>query len=799
MLKTLGDLSPEEFQDFSNEIVEILFKKKINGFSEGPDGGIDGIDDSVNPKIIVQSKRVEKKSNGLVKIAEKEIDKINNTAKRKNYSDFQYVFVTSSNISVSGYGDIRRYAKKLMDNDDNIIDRKKLLKFSKDKAYSMVFKKFGLIQVNLFDKKLEEIEYESRQFLDHIDSKYFVKTESFECAYSELCKEHIVLLQGGPGVGKTMSSEMLAKTIDKNMDKDCIVLKRNVDDIKKIKQLYFNIFLKNDDLVMLVIFDDFLGRNSMETTDGELKIIRDICMFAKREKNFYIILNGRTQITQKAITENIEFKSLIDDNDDGINTSLISIDLTEMKRKEKASILRNSFEKSYNNVNNNDDDQNKLKSNYDELRENRQYNQIIDSINWNPRLVNEISKHWKDAELKNGKTFFDYVCGILKNPTSLYDELFKKLSKKEQEFLMNLLSFENYPTQKTIVEKAFLEIEPSDYLKDIENNLNKSWILFELDNGKEKIDFINPSIIDYLLQKKNSIEEFLNLIQNKTTFLQQIPKLIGNAKLYDFIISNLDRFEDSEEFIGEQLNVLLDNEDNFDEKRFGNLLYQFNGNFYDRNGIGTKKIRDWEYLLEKISNANNNNAKKIFTNELLFGDHNEELIENILLSTSNISIDAIAEYLNIIIIDVYKEGLSQSETIDFGEEETGINIYTSVVQRKKELLQESLDDGHAIFEMETNVLDIVNDGNDPDDVEDAVNDYAIECENKIRSNLGDNEIFSESQDLVDELDFSSFKEDAEDQATMFLENDESYNHYAQASIIDDVDSILDKPLDNRKN
>lgn len=56
-------LTPTDFEKFSNRIAEIRFHKDIVEFGEGKDDGIDGLDDTIKPTIVIQSKRYQSRMN----------------------------------------------------------------------------------------------------------------------------------------------------------------------------------------------------------------------------------------------------------------------------------------------------------------------------------------------------------------------------------------------------------------------------------------------------------------------------------------------------------------------------------------------------------------------------------------------------------------------------------------------------------------------------------------------------------------------------------------------------------------
>ena len=126
-------LNTSDFERFAVEIVKKKFNcDKVHGFCEGPDDGIDGVDDIINPEIVVQAKRWKptKTLASAVKEIKDEIDKIKKTKEKYNWGNFKYVIVTSINLTPKRLKEIREYANEKIPNavssDDQIIFSRKL-------------------------------------------------------------------------------------------------------------------------------------------------------------------------------------------------------------------------------------------------------------------------------------------------------------------------------------------------------------------------------------------------------------------------------------------------------------------------------------------------------------------------------------------------------------------------------------------------------------------------------------------------------------------------------------------------
>ena len=151
-------LSPDDFEKFSNRIVEKRFNTNIIDFGEGPDGGIDGMDDSVNPTIIVQSKRYQSSTqpSKMIKLISEEVEKLEKLKDEKNFvNQFEYIVVTSASLNPDSRKKIRELKPEWIKSDTHIIDAGELEKLSNDKNYQDIFKQYNLLNGKLYLTKIK--------------------------------------------------------------------------------------------------------------------------------------------------------------------------------------------------------------------------------------------------------------------------------------------------------------------------------------------------------------------------------------------------------------------------------------------------------------------------------------------------------------------------------------------------------------------------------------------------------------------------------------------------------------------
>ncbi|EFT90274.1 MULTISPECIES: AAA family ATPase [Enterococcus] len=782
-------LTPKDFEDFSNRLVEILFGKNIIGFGDGKDDGIDGIDNIANPTIVIQSKRYQSRSSpaNFVKLAKKEIDKIKLTAKKFNWkTSFEYIIVTSADLNPNSRNLIRKYAGNMMSSDENIIDGPFLKKLSDENRFHTLFVNFGLKDKKITDI-LKNINYdyissESTDYFADFNLKYFVETKILHELYEIMDKEHLAILTGNPGVGKTTTCKMLGNLFSCKGDGEYLILERSIDEVQNIIQTFNQYYRKENSKKIFIVFDDFLGRTSLDTNEKQIKKLRALYSLVNNSENLYVLLNSRTQILSTAKKEDIEFGKLIDDR----NTKIISINISDYSSIEKARIFRSCIEFEFDNQSK--ADKKLMNKKYDDLLENKKYRQIVYHRNFNPRLIKLIAS--QATKIKGN--YFKYCLKSLNNPTDIYNGLFKKLPDTHKFFLICLYCFDYYPVNLKVMEKTFKEtvIEDNFDLNDIEKELEESWITIKNDETllNEQIDFVNPSIIDFISNKKDTNSLF-SRVESKSKLLCQIVKSSNVSNLYDKIKNNYVWYNDKDSFTGEKISIILEQEYIQNKTDFIDLLYKFNGKYYSKISDSILNLKgDWTDLIREFYFSKNMTAKSLFLKELLFSKNNNQLISN--MTNNNIDIDELAEYLDLIIEEIYNTNLQQNELIDYAEEVSGLNLYNELLYTKIQYVQESLD----------NFYDI-------EDFLDFDNLFESE-EDKI---LAIDLILGRFKDYIwDTLKYSFFKNDIEDsdldysnaeeyikqeaEEYLLMSNDTENYESAYASNTESIDSILGKSL-----
>ena len=797
-------LETAEFEKFAIELVKRKFKNKnLHGFTEGRDNGIDGIDDMISPNLILQAKRwkANKTHTSAVKELKEEIDKIACAKIKFRWTlPFKYVIVTSLDLTPNNLQEIRNYADiiipKAILSDDCIIFASSLTTLSQDNDFKDIFEYYKLIEPNFYkilnNIKTNSIEIESEDYFLDYDFNYFVETSFLGDAYSILQKEHILLIQGPAGIGKTTTCAMLGNLFLNNKENKFHTIVRRIEDINNVLDLYNTSYRNHSKKNLFVIFDDFLGRNKFEVGERVLDDVKKIYSASKNSQNLFICLNSRTQILQNALTTNYEFQKLIDEKIN--NEKNLIIDLSKYSNIDKANIFRKTFENRLSTLK--DDEKIELIQRYNSLIKKNSWNKIIGHANFFPRLIEVIVKNFQKSE----DNFYEYVLYFLKHPTQLYNNLFQNLTKEEKYLLFSLLSFDELPIPEEWLKNSLdtLDLSPTFDIQKSLDKLDGSWISFVSKNlyDQSKIDFYNPSIIDFLTDKIKDLPRMKKNIINNSVYLHQIWKDY-HYSFYDKdaenmfltnLLKNWDIYLDKLDFIGQKLLAIikLGQYRNY-KMEFLDLLLVFNGIYVDN-----PNRNQWSDIITSIYFSSDKQLQDDFIDMLIYTDIAQHILNSSKLNFEDI--DNIASYID----DILEYEITDQ---NFPNSFSELECYSLFRDKKRELLQDYLNDIDTVY---NNVSTINLDFNLDSDLDLEI-EQAIY---KINKNVNINEdgtynvtrAFYKWQDIDRwELDYSELEESLRDyfeQEFEDLVNESDSVEYNRDIYLEmeTMDSILNVPL-----
>ena len=798
-------MTTSDFENFAIEIVKKKFKNSsLHGFKEGKDDGIDGIDDITSPSLVIQAKRwqVTKNRATAVKLLKEEIDKIALTKEKYGWkNDFNYVIVTSMDLSPANLKEIRDYADTIIPNaiptDDYIIFSSTLTTLSQHKEYSEIFIKYGLLEKDITNVlrniKFKNIEAESKDYFSDFDAHYFVETRFLGEAYNILQREHILLIQGPAGIGKTTTCSMLGNLFLNNNKNVFDIIMRRVEDINEVLRLYNENYRDNEDRNLFVVFDDFLGRNKFDVGQRVLQDIKKLYSASTNTNNLFICLNSRTQILKDATLINFEFQKLI--NEKFSEERRFIIDLSKYSDIERAHIFRKVFERKadYLDI----DDKKELVEKYNYLI-GRDWKRIIQHRNYFPRLIELIANNFKDSN----EIFYDYVVYNLEHPNQLYNNLFNNLKDEEKYLLFSLLRFDSYPINEEWLMNSLqaLKLNPIfDFQKSLKK-LDGSWLTFKKESFDDDsmVDFFNPSIIDFLNDKLKEYPKITEKITQNSIYLHQLCKGVDSYRLgklndsqnifFSRLIANWNNFEDKDDFIGEKILAIIY------LSQFSKFKDDFEGllRIYDgRNNLNIY-LNGWSQIISQIYFSDDKAMKRIFLSILDDKSVLDKLVNSPYLDSKEL--DAIVNTISEIIYEVskadddYQEGSLKE-----------MYCYRVFRQKKIELLQDYLDSSSTLEEEDVDFT------NDPDgfDLDWEVEGQVSEFQEKLTEKLTD--IYQWDDIKVEKFDYSSLQFNLEEylqqKYNSFFYADEAYDRWRDAQLEerntkegDTIESILNKPL-----
>ncbi|MFS9448813.1 ATP-binding protein [Streptococcus cristatus] len=793
-------MTTSDFENFAIEVVKKKFKNSsLHGFKEGKDDGIDGIDDIASPSLVIQAKRwqVTKNHATAVKLLKEEIDKIALTKEKYGWeAGFNYVIVTSMGLSPAGLKEIRDYANKKIPNaiptDDYIIFSSTLTTLSQHKEYREIFIKYGLLEKDITNVlrniKLKNIEAESKDYFSDFDAHYFVETRFLGEAYNILQREHILLIQGPAGIGKTTTCSMLGNLFLNNNQNIFDIIMRRVEDINEVLRLYNENYRDNEDRNLFVVFDDFLGRNKFDVGERVLQDIKKLYSASTNTNNLFICLNSRTQILQDATLINFEFQKLIDEK--FTEQRRFIIDLSKYSDIERAHIFRKVFERKadYLDI----DDKKELVEKYNDLI-GRDWKKIIQHRNYFPRLIELIANNFKDSN----EIFYDYVVYNLKHPNQLYNNLFNNLKDEEKYLLFSLLRFDSYPINEEWLMNSLqaLKLNPIfDFQKSLKK-LDGSWLTFKKESFDDDsmVDFFNPSIIDFLNDKLKEYPKITEKITQNSIYLHQLCKGVDSYRLsklndsqYIFfgkLLANWNNFKDKDDFIGERiLAIICLNKFSKFKDNFLELLRIYDG----RINLGGYR-NGWNIIITQIYFSDNKALKRMFLAIL-----DDKRVVDKLINSPYLDSEVLDDMLDTINSIIDEVGIEDEDYQDASLKD--MYCYTIFRQKKIELLQDYLDSRDTLEEED---VDFTNDPNGFD-LDWEVNAQVLEFKEKLTEKLTDTYHWDDIE--VEKFDYSSLQLHLEEylqwQYDSFSYVDEAYDRWRDSQLEEGItlESILNKPL-----
>ncbi len=521
----LSNLNDYEFEVLCKDIMEKKLSTKLHRFAKGKDGGVDLCDSRKSLKYMIQVKHyINSKYSDLRTTLKEEIEKVERE-KPKNY----YV-CCSIELLPQHRREILSFFPTYMKDTSFILDKTDIDDFlSKEENKEIVEKnyKLWLCSTNVLSLvQNQNVFIDCYEILNDIEkySKLFVTTNAYYECRNKLIDKNIIIIIGDPGVGKSTISKMLLLFFANEKYNVRYVSDNNIKDIK-------NVLNREPTQKEIILLDDFLGQHYLKLNEKQPNELNALISYIERNPNKKIIMNSRITIINKAHSSSIDFAKLIDEYE--VDNYLI--DLNKMSELEKAEILYNHIYF------------NELPIEYFlKIKENKNYASIIKHKNFNPRIIEHITKE-KNYLSVTPENYIKYIFEKLNNPDSVWDDEYRNSLEETDRILMNTLySLTNTKIEISILQKAFnkrlVSLSPGTTLnifEEVIKKLTNSLIKIIVEKDKQYISVVNPSVNDYLskLIEGNEVEQ-ITIIEN-AYYIEQLKKLKQNKnKITEFFNSS---------------------------------------------------------------------------------------------------------------------------------------------------------------------------------------------------------------------------------------------------------------------
>lgn len=499
-------LNDKELEELSRDLLSRELSIPFQSFKAGKDKGIDlrfSTSDSEN-QIIVQVKHYLLSGlNQLLSVLKNdERDKIVKLA------PLRYILVTSIGLSPYDKEKIKTILNPYIRDTNDIYacdDLNRLLVSYPDiekKYFKLWFSSVNIIQKilnNGVDGRSAFIEEKIRKNIG-----VYVVNKSFDKALDILKEQKVLLIIGIPGIGKTSLANLITYNL-LSLDYKLVYIDDRIKDAE-------DVFENEPNSKQLFYFDDFLGSNYLDIIKPK-NTENTIVNFIERvrsTKNKYLLLTTRSTILNQARTTNEKLSRA------NLDSLKYELEISDYSEYDKAKIL-------YNHLFFNDLDIDMIH----EIFKNKNYWKIIKHDSYNPRLIEYFTNEQNISHL-NPTDYFDFIISNLNKPERIWSSaLDNQLNQSERFLLFSLLTLKRFVT-KSILEFAYearieFEVFKGGYTRII-NQFNNSFRNLlggyitntaSSETRNNYVDFINPSLRDYLISYFNENEyEKLRLIDS---------------------------------------------------------------------------------------------------------------------------------------------------------------------------------------------------------------------------------------------------------------------------------------------
>ncbi|RCX23333.1 restriction endonuclease [Fontibacillus phaseoli] len=540
------NLNDVEFEELCKDVMERKLSASLRLFSRGRDGGIDLTDNTYTHNIIVQVKHyIRSKYSNLRTSLRNEVEKV------RMWHPNQYFVCCGMELTDGNIREIYEMFLDFMPTDKNVVTLNEIDEFLQNPENTDIVRKHHKLW--LYSSNILSEVYNQNIFIDcetlfcdiDEDSRFFVPTKIYEQCVELLDNNGLLMITGGPGVGKTITSKMLVLYYATQGYRVRYTTNGDINDIKKSLS-------SEKETKEIVLLDDCLGQhyfNMKQTQENELL---SLIKYVKLSNNKKLILNSRITIFNEAKERSIDFNIFFQQK----KIRIYTINMDDITPLEKAKIFYNHLK--FKNI---------PSDYYNSIKENKHYLKIVQHKNYTPRIIEHVT--YEHNYLKETPTlYFNYIFDTLANPNDIWkNEFEQRLLDIDRAFLSTLYSLTDTNVEHDIFKKCFYKrlsrMKNIDFTIDnwslVLSRLNQSIINIIDLKGKKHIGVINPSVNDYLkiVFMNNSLE--LDEVRNSICYFAQFERCYSKEELphiyHQYIVS--EKINEIEFFSVDQKNYFI--------------------------------------------------------------------------------------------------------------------------------------------------------------------------------------------------------------------------------------------------
>lgn len=495
-------LNDKDFEMLACDLLSREHGTRFERFKQGKDGGIDGrYFSSTGEPVVLQCKHWAR--SGVHAL----INSLKSTelAKVKKLSPSRYLLATSLELSPANKESIKKVMIPFITSEADIFgaeDLNDLIAKHGDierNHYKLWLSGTNVLETILHNAILGRSSFVAQEIV--AKSSKYVQTEIHASAARKLEEQHVVIITGEPGVGKTTLAEQLCLEYVRNEFQLVVI----ADEINEAEAVF------SPEKPQIFYFDDFLGRNYLSALNRheDTHIVNFIKRVTKDGTKRFVLTSRTNVLNQGKRLSDAFGISKLDKNE-------LEVRVTALRETEKARLL-------YNHIWFSD-----LTIEYvEQILEGKRYREIITHQNFNPRLVSFVT----DARRLEGISphrYWEYIREKLDNPADVWAHTYESQLDSFSRLIVLIVVLNGgdihesdlldayYRALRHPIAAAYTGVE--DFHMNI-RTLTGSLLNRNNLKGVISITLFNPSVADYVINRIKGdaylVESIISLISSE--------------------------------------------------------------------------------------------------------------------------------------------------------------------------------------------------------------------------------------------------------------------------------------------